>query len=461
MLCRSPTLRAVHALTRPLARVIHSFSPASLPLLARRSYWLELITTLFFSITLAAVEGGVMGVFTKQSFAGVVGEGRLNAMVALVGAAPEIANILSFIWASFSHGRAKIPFVNALQLAVILLVAGIALVPRSPAGLVGLGVLVIASRVCWSGIITLRPTIWRVNYPPRVRARIVGKFATIQQVTVAGVGLLMGALLDWRESTAAVVIPLGAAALGLVALLATSRQRVRTQRAMLSGERTEPELGRPWHGLLSLWTVLRRDARYAQYMVCMFVLGFGNLMITPMLVILFRDEFHRGHFASILVITAIPYLLLPLAIPLWARLLDRAHVVRFRSIHAWSFVISTSVFLLAVVLHSMPVMILGSLLQGIAVGGGSLAWNLGHVDFAPPARTSQYMAAHVTLNGIRGLLAPLVAVAMYESLLRSGLDAGTAGAWTLGLSAALAALGSVGFVALRISMGHHAAARRS
>jgi len=449
----------VRAITRPLARAINSFSPSTLPLLARRSYLLELVTTFFFSITLAAVEGGVMGVFTKQSFAGVAPEARLNFMVALIGAAPELANILSFIWASFSHGRPKVPFVNGLQLAVIVLVATIAFVPRSAAGLIALGVLVIAARVCWSGIITLRPTIWRANYPARTRARIVGKFATIQQVTVAGVGLCIGALLDWRESTAALVVPLAAAALGLVALVATGRQRVRTQKAMLRGENTEPELGRPWQGPAIVWRVLRRDARYAQYMLCMFVLGFGNLMVTPLLVILFRDEFQRGHFASILVITAIPYLLMPLAIPLWARLLDRAHVVRFRSIHAWSFVTATLVFLVAVLTHSMPLMCLGSVVQAIAFGGGALAWNLGHVDFAPPAHTSQYMATHMTLNGIRGLIAPLAAVALYQWVLSITQDPGTAGAWTLGAAAALSIVGSVGFVALRISMGHAAGKR--
>ncbi len=445
---------------RPLAAALHSFSPASLPMMARGNYRLELTTALFFAVTLAAVEGGVIGVFTKQMFTGIAPEARLNFMVALIGAAPELANILSFIWASTSHGRAKVPFINGLQLAIIVLVAAIALVPRTPAGLLVLGAVVIGARVCWSGILTIRPTVWRANYPTRTRARIVGKLSTAQQIVVAAVGLLFGAALDAAEGPASSAIPLVAGAAGIVALVATSRLRVRGQRVMLTGERTEPEIGRPWQGPAIMWRVLRKDARYAQYMLCMFVLGFGNLMITPMLVILMRDEFGRGHFASILVITAIPYLLMPIAVPVWARLLDRAHVVRFRSLHAWSFVAATAVFLLAVLLHSMPLMYVGAVLQATAFGGGALAWNLGHVDFAPPAQTSQYMATHVTLNGIRGLLAPLAAVTLYQQLLRAGLEPGGAGAWTIGLSLSLAVLGSAGFVALRVSMGHSAAKRR-
>jgi len=294
----------------------------------------------------------------------------------------------------------------------------------------------------------------------RTRARIVGRLATAQQFVVAGIGLAMGAALDMAERPASIAIPLIAGGAGIVGLAATARIRVRGQRAMLSGEKTEPDVGRPWQGPAIMWRVLRRDARYAQYMLCMFVLGFGNLMITPMLVILMRDEFARGHFASILVITAIPYLLMPLAVPMWARLLDRAHVVRFRSIHAWSFVAATGVYLLGVAFHSMPLLCLGAVLQATAFGGGALAWNLGHVDFAPPAQTSQYMATHVTLNGIRGLLAPLVAVTLYQRLLSAGLDSGAAGSWTIGLSLLLSVFGSAGFVALRRSMGHHAAKRR-
>jgi hypothetical protein len=41
------------------------------------------------------------------------------------------------------------------------------------------------------------------------------------------------------------------------------------------------------------------------------------------------------------------------------------------------------------------------------VGGGALAWNLGHLHFAPPEKAEIYMGVHVALSGARGLIAPL------------------------------------------------------
>lgn len=88
----------------------------------------------------------------------------------------------------------------------------------------------------------------------------------------------------------------------------------------------------------------------------------------------------------------------------------------------------------------------------IAFGGGSIAWNLGHVDFSPPAETSQYMATHVTLNGVRGLLAPLSAVALYERLRAWDMTVQESASIVLGVSVVFAALGAVGFMWLGRSM---------
>lgn len=435
-----------------VGQAARSFLPSSMPRFARRSYAIELVTTFFFALALSTVEGGFIGVFTKQTFEGVADPSWLNFVVALVAAAPELANIVSFVWVSLSHGRAKIPFINGLQLAVIALAAGIAVMPRTGLGLAGLAVAVVAARVCWSGISALRPTVWRANYSARVRARIVGKFSTVQQVLVAMVGLGLGLALDWNQASAQVLVPL-LAGLGIVAVVATSRQRVRGGPLMLKQEGKEPSIGRPWNAPAMVWRVLRKDPRYAQFMLCMFVLGFGNLMVNPVLVIILKDQFGMGYFGSVLVISGIPYLLMPLAIPLWARLLDRAHVVKFRSIHGWMFVLSTGIFLWAVLAHSMGLMYAGAVVQGIAYGGGTLAWNLGHVDFARPSQTSQYMATHLTLNGVRGLVAPLLAVGVYDNLARVlGMRTDQSAAWVLASSEVLCVVGCAGFVWLRVAM---------
>ncbi len=421
------------------------FSP-----MARPSYRIELTTVLFFSITLAAVDNAFISVFTKQTFSAVAPPRLLNFTVAIVGSASEIANILSFFWASLSNGVRKVPFINALQLAVIVSVGALAAVPTTTSGLLWLAGLVLAARICWSGIILLRPTVWRNNYR-KDRAAIVGRFSSVQQVIIAAFGLGLAILLDHVPGVFGWAAP-AAAGVGLLALAATSRLRVRREPALLRDEldpASRRRLGKPWQGPGIVWRILRRDRAYARFMMCMFILGFGNIMLPAMLVIVLRDQFEFGYFKSIGITSGIPYFLMPLAVPMWARLLDRAHVVHFRSIHSWSFASATTFYLAAVWFNSAWMLVPGSVMLAIGYGGGSIAWNLGHVDYSPPAETSQYMATHVTLNGIRGLLAPITSVAIYERLLAWGWTTSQAASAVLGISLVLCVAGGLGFIRLR------------
>ncbi|MBS0187601.1 MAG: MFS transporter [Planctomycetes bacterium] len=440
---------------------LRSFLPGAFPRMARRSYTLESITTICFSATLGIVEGGVISNIAKRRFENAVAAEELNFYVALLFAAPDLANILSFFWSGLSHGRAKIPLINLLQLAVILLIAVMALTPVSLAGLTAMVCLVVLARVCWSGIITLRPTVWRSNYPATMRATAVGNFQTMQYVMAGIVGVIVGSVLNQQPAMFAPLV-IAVSACGFGAFFATRKQRVRRERRMRKAEFNAAPVLKPWEGPLIVWKVLRKDSAWARFMLWMFVLGLGNMLMGPILTIVLRDQFNLGYLRSILITSSITALVMPLSIPLWARYLDRSHVVRFRARQTWVFVVSASIACLGVLFHRVELLYLTAALQGVAYGGGTLAWNLGHVDFAPPTHTSQYMASHVTLNGLRGLLAPFVAVGLYNAAVALGFSfAGieinaTAASMVLALSAVMCAVGALGFRRLLTHMGDRA-----
>ena len=416
---------------------------------------------LFFSAALAFVEGGTIAVLLKQTFAGQIDARWHNLAVALAVGAGEIANLVSFGWIALSHGRPKARFINALQVALVVFVAAVGLMPRSPAGLWGTLALVMLARVCGSGIVTLRSNVWRANYPARVRARVVGRLSVITQVVLALLGLAIGTAMDHDLTSYRWLAPL-LAACAVAGIVRYGSIRVRGEDGHLAAERAGPRAAgimRPWGGVASTVKVLRQDRRFAQFMLFMFLLGFGNLMTPTVLVIAMASRFDLGENAyktSVLVTTTLPYLLMPAIIPVWASLLDRAHVVRFRAVHGWVFVGAAVCFMAGLATRSMPWMYAGSAFWGIAMAGGSLAWNLGHVDFAPPTQTSHYMATHVTLNGVRGLLAPLASSNLYSMLCdRAGAPkyGVEPGAVVLAVSLALTVAGCLGFVWLNRSMG--------
>ena len=132
-------------------------------------------------------------------------------------------------------------------------------------------------------------------------------------------------------------------------------------------------------------------------------------------------------------------------IPLWARLLERTHIIRFRVVHSWVFVGANLVLVVAAMAASEWVLYASAVAKGLAFAGGALAWNLGHLDFAPPHKASQYMGVHVTLTGVRGLLTPFSGVAVYEGL--EALAPGS-GWWVFVLCTALTVAGGVGFMIL-------------
>lgn len=451
---------------RAIARAIDAWSPASLSAFSRHSYRLEFVNVAFFAVPLAFVDGSIASVITKKSFAGVADPASLYYAVALVQAAPELANILSFFWSQLQHGHGKVAFINAMQAAVLILVGILALIPRTPTGLWLLVATIVLARVFWSGIVTVRPTIWRANYPREVRATVVGKFSAAQVLTLAAIGIVLGRLLDVNPHFYRYVIPL-AVLCGIVAFASIRALRVRGHARILAHERaTSTGILAPWEGPRVMWRVLRKDRDFASFMLWMFVLGLGNLLIVPVLVFAIAERFKLGYLGGILATSSIPALVMFLSIPLWARWLDRAHVVRFRAFHSWVFVIANIVVLLAVATTSPVLLFLGSVCLGIGFSGGAIAWNIGHVDFAPPAQTSQYMATHVTLNGIRGLIAPFIAATLYSILKHYPLSPGPDGEpRTLGTAAGVVILagalvisivGSIGFVRLYRHMGARA-----
>lgn len=422
-----------------------SFLPASMPVMARRNYRYELTAAFFLPFLLTIVDSAVIGVVVKNAYEGVIEDTLLNFVVAAISASAAFSNIVSFVWVRLSHGRDKVPFINGLQIGMIVLVGLIGFMPRSVPGMWALAGCVLLARFCWAGFITIRSTIWRQNYSRPVRARVTGKLATVQVLTLAGLGLGLGAAMDADPRWFRVLLPAGCV-LSVVGVWAWSRIRLRGRTSLMTQEAASKDDGdAPSFNPVGMVRLLAGDRMFAGYMGCMFLLGLGNLMQTPLLVVLLRDEFKMEYMGGIQITSSIPLAMMPISIPLWARLLDRVHVIQFRRLHSWFFVVSAGITTIAVYSETAWLLWVAAVVQGLAFGGGALAWNLGHLDFAPAHRASAYMGVHVTLTGVRGLIAGFASVGFYEALLGRVAHAST---WSYSACFVLCVLGAVGFQVL-------------
>ncbi len=414
-----------------------------MPFIARTLMPREVRTNAAMAVALGALEGGVVGVLVKTQFAGVTDPVWVNLAVALVAGAPAFANIVSLSISGLSEGHNKPAWVAALMALTCVFLIALALVPTSVPGLVLATVAMIAARLAWAGVITLRAAIWRANFPRQVRARITGWITIIYSLIIALTATFIGVLLSWRPELWRPAFLLA----GLIGLLAAWRYletRVRQGRRLQSEEldqRSERRGGQ----LRSALEILRNDRWYRRYMLTMFVFGSGNLMVIALLVVLLNEQFGFARFEQVLITTVLPLLTLAVFTPIWARRLDAMHVLEYRARQAWMFVITLLLFALASISSFEPLFWIGALSLGIASAGGKLGWNLGHNDFSSDGTSTLYMGIHVTLTGVRGLIAPLLGVGVYELLERSGAGLGR---YALLLPFCLTLGGAVTFVIL-------------
>jgi len=457
-----------------LRQVVHALSPRSLPLMTRQSYRQELRTAMTLPLVLALVEGGVAGVLALKAFdAGPY-------VVAIISAAPMFGNLSSFLWARLARGRRKVRLVTAQMAALLGLVFGIGLLPTDTIGLAALTGMIVIARLIFSGIVTVRSTIWRHNYPRHVRARVTGRLSQMVTGIAVTTSLAAGWILDTHETAFRVIYP-AAAVLAGIGVWHFARIRLRGERALLAAE-GRPDSRPVPHGETSpvyevepadeyrFWSILRNDPLFRKYLTWQFLAGISNMMSMPVLVYVIGDEqqLDQSYLVSILLSTALPMGLAMLSLPAWARLLDAMHIARFRVRQAWFWTFSQGLMFGGVYLamnHGLTtpglVMLgLAMFVMGVARGGGMLAWNLGHNDFAARNMVAAYMSVHVTLTGIRGAFAPFLGMALYagwsplilaDRTLVPGFEG--LGAWMFLIAVCLSTGSGIGFFTLARSLG--------
>lgn len=426
-------------------RIARWYFAGPMPFVARSIYPLELRAWATFSIGLGVLEGGVVGVLAKNVFAGSVSDIVLNQAVAIVAGAPAFANILSFLWARYGRGREKVRVLRRFMLLAALSMAAITFAPINGAGLVMFVLGVIGARLFWAGIVTVRSSVWRSNYSRSIRGSFTARITVAASLIMAGVGAITGWLLDYDTNSFRYVYPCAAVAM-LASRYFYGRVRVRNQRSLLVAERATSSRasGRP--GLLA---ILRDDADYRRYLMCMFVFGSGNLMVMAQIIIVVTELFDISRMQQMLITSSVPFLAMPLTLPLWARWFDTVRIVHYRSVQSWTFVIAIAVLFVGSVMNSVGIVYVGAAIIGAGLAGGSLGWSLGHNDFASDDRATEYMSLHLTLTGIRGLAAPIIGVNFYQFL--QSIQPGS-GAYSLLLPLFLSTSGALGFVFMRREM---------
>jgi hypothetical protein len=283
-------------------------------------------------VCLGVIEGGTAAVMVRSLFGHAVHGIAVDLVMALVSSAPAWANLVSLAFARRAQGRPKIAFLQPLIVALAVLVAALALVPAGGGGLAVFLLLYVAARLVWAGIDTVRSVIWSVNYARHLRASITGRIMINGSIAIALGGLLLGWLLE-REGPWFRVAIVAAGLCGLAGGWVFRLLSVRDEEELLEAERDRLRDGARFD-LAGIRHLLATDADFRHYMLAMSLFGAGFLTLTPLMVICLDEVLRASEFVQVAVTTAVPILIIPLAIRPWARFLDKHHVIVFRSVHS-------------------------------------------------------------------------------------------------------------------------------
>jgi MFS family permease len=368
-----------------------------------RSFRCEQLTELTLPVALSLIEGGFAAVVAAKTF------DVPPWLLAVISAAPMFGNLSSFLWNRVASARSKVPMVVTLQALVLLCLCAVAASPRSMVGAWVLVGSVIIGRLLIAGVITARSVTWSLNYGRSLRARVTSRLQVISSFVTVITTSVAGLVLDAHPENYRWLYGVGAV-VGAVGVWSFSRVTVQGELRHRVLERQGDNDGGGRNGFL---TILRSDRKYARYQLHQFTSGVAAMMLEPALVYLVSKQLGASYIVSIGIIMIIPFAMNLITLPLWGRYLDRVHVAEFRARQNALWVLGVLIMFWGALTGSLAWIAAGRLVNGIVNGGGSLAWQLGHNDFAPRDQLAAYMGIHVTLTGVRGAFAPFLGMALY------------------------------------------------
>jgi MFS family permease len=413
----------------------------SLPFTTRRNYFYEFKHLLPWSVLAGLVEGQFASVVVAKTFHG----GSL--LIAVATATPFAAYVSSLVWGMLCVGRRKLRLSILFGAGAALCAALTGLIPAEPRLAWWFIAQVAAAQILLAGVVTVRSAIWRANYPHFARGQIAARLQAIRSIISVVTVQAAAALCDRFPSGYRFVFPLAAlcGALGVVMLtrlhIRGERSEIRRMKRNLDADFREgtfepyslTALLSPGNIFRETSRILHNDRRFRQYCVAQFLQGVANLMTIPVVVAIVTRDLQltdaRGFWISTALVSGLPVLSLLASIRRWGRLFDSLGVLRFRVVNVLCWAASLLFGMLGTlaavhagqigpVYYPAAVMLfaLRGILHGVSQGGGTLAWNLGHLHFAKPEEAEVYMGIHVFLAGVRGLIAPLAGMWLWTTI---------------------------------------------
>ena len=322
--------------------------------------------------------------------------------ISLLTAAPFIGSLLAPLWARQMVGRSKMPFCVYSWTFARALFFGMFLVTQAWQFVLLIGMAQVIGSISGPAYTSLMKDI----YPDEERGRAMGLVRMGAYSALLVVSFIAGHLLDsgvpfkWVFSAAAVI--------GIAGAWCFSRVPVRESVTPVARQERVSAFGF-W---LQTVGILKRNRGFRWFAASVMTYGFGNLVAFTLYPLYQVDRLHVTN-TQVATLTNVASISSVIAFAYWGHFMDRHGALWTALVNILIQCLMPIVYLFSEAWwHLIP----AAIAQGVAGAGIELAYLNVILTLSEEGKEAQYQALHSMLLGVRGTIAPFVAVPMLRTL---------------------------------------------
>lgn len=320
----------------------------------------------------------------------------------------QIALLYSLQMSMFAFSSVGASFITAGNHRRVMLLAGVlgrfsylwVMLWHTPSSLIAIVAWV---SLCHATYLPAQNMIFRTNYRRASRGVCYARAQIVALTATSCAAWLVGRFLNWRADAFPAVFAV-AALCGLGAYMAYLSMPNPDTGVQLRRARRLP--------YADFFGILRTDRFFRRYEINFFLYGVAFMISEPLVPMLVNDVFRADWGQASRVFGVIHPLVMVVFLPLYGRLLDRTGAVpvaalAYIALAFWPFSLAIA--------ESVQGAYLAYSFFGLGMAGVDVAWMLGANTFAPRDRIQTYMAVHVTMVGLRAMIAPFLGLLLKEA----------------------------------------------
>lgn len=268
-------------------------------------------------------------------------------------------------------------------------------------------------------LIPAQNSIYQKNIHHSRRAKVYGYTISLGMIVSVAVTFVAGRILDLHEEHFRWILVLtGLAGFISSVLLSTIKlQEPLVEAPCVKAKIKLKDLALdPIRRTLAL---MKTNKAFAAFERDFSIYGMGFIMMQPIIPIYMVDKLQLSYTNNFLAKGILSQMGLLILSPVIGKLHDRMHPFRFIAVSFALLMVFPLLFVLSSLwagesVLAVVIVFIAYTIFGIAMAGVNLSWNMSSIFFAGKEDASMYQSVHVTLTGIRGLIAPVLGFSLLK-----------------------------------------------